>query len=63
MNPHLNINENLVQISFALGQYPILSPAIRARMRRELFTRGQSVNSIPTWSTASISTASRLNNW
>jgi hypothetical protein len=40
MNPHLNINENLVQISFALGQYPILSPAIRARMRRELFTRG-----------------------
>jgi len=29
-----------VQISFALGQYPILSPAIRARMRRELFTRG-----------------------
>jgi hypothetical protein len=40
MNPHLNINENLVQISFAMMQYPILSPAIRARMRRELFTRG-----------------------
>ncbi len=40
MNPHLSINENLVQISFSLGQYPILSPAIRARMRRELFTRG-----------------------
>ncbi len=40
MNPQLNINENLVRISFSLSQYPILSPSIRARMRRELFTRG-----------------------
>lgn len=40
MTPQLNINENLVRISFSLGQYPILGPAIRAHMRRELFTRG-----------------------
>jgi hypothetical protein len=40
MDPQLNINENLVRIVFSLGQYPILGPAIRIRMRRELFIRG-----------------------
>jgi hypothetical protein len=40
IDPQLNINENLIRITLSLGQYPILSPAIRARMRRELVTRG-----------------------
>jgi hypothetical protein len=32
--------DNLMNIYLALGQYPILSGRIRARMRRELFERG-----------------------
>jgi len=40
MDPQFNINENLVRMSFSLGMYPILGPAIRVRMRRELFIRG-----------------------
>ncbi len=33
-------SERLLSIYLALGQYPILSSRIRARMRRELFSRG-----------------------
>lgn len=35
-----NSSERLLSITLALAQYPILAPRIRARMRREMFTRG-----------------------
>ncbi len=35
-----NSSERLLSLTLALGQYPILAPRIRARMRLELFTRG-----------------------
>ena len=35
-----NSSERLLNLTLALGQYPILAPRIRARMRAELFTRG-----------------------
>jgi len=35
-----NSSERLLSLTLALGQYPILAPRIRARMRAELFTRG-----------------------
>jgi len=35
-----NSSERLLSLTIALGQYPILGPKIRARMRKELFTRG-----------------------
>jgi hypothetical protein len=35
-----NSSERLLSITLALGQYPIIAPRIRARMRTELFTRG-----------------------
>lgn len=35
-----NSSERLLSLTLALGQYPILAPRIRARMRIELFTRG-----------------------
>lgn len=35
-----NSTERLLSLTLALGQYPILAPRIRARMRAELFTRG-----------------------
>ena len=34
-----NSSERLLSLTIALGQYPILAPKIRARMRKELFTR------------------------
>lgn len=35
-----NSSERLLSLTIALGQYPILGPKIRTRMRNELFTRG-----------------------
>lgn len=35
-----NSSERLLSLTIALGQYPILAPKIRARMRAELFSRG-----------------------
>lgn len=35
-----NSSERLLSITLALGQYPLLAPRIRARMRAELFKRG-----------------------
>jgi len=35
-----NSSERLLSLMVALGQYPILGPKIRARMRTELFNRG-----------------------
>jgi hypothetical protein len=35
-----NSSERLLSLMLALGQYPILAPRIRARMREELFRRG-----------------------
>jgi hypothetical protein len=35
-----NSSERLLSVMLALGQYPILAPRIRARMREELFSRG-----------------------
>ena len=35
-----NSSERLLSLTLALGQYPILAPRIRARMRIELFNRG-----------------------
>lgn len=35
-----NSSERLLSLTIALGQYPILGPKIRARMRKELFNRG-----------------------
>ena len=35
-----NSSERLLSLMIALGQYPILGSKIRARMRKELFTRG-----------------------
>lgn len=35
-----NSSERLLSLTIALGQYPILAPKIRARMRKELFSRG-----------------------
>jgi hypothetical protein len=35
-----NSSERLLSVMLALGQYPILAPRIRTRMRKELFDRG-----------------------
>ena len=40
MQSYSNSTDRLVSITLALGQYPILSEKIRARMREELFNRG-----------------------
>lgn len=35
-----NSSERLLSLTLALGQYPLLAPRIRARMRNELYNRG-----------------------
>ncbi len=40
MTGHKKSVDNVLKIFLALNQYPILSGAIRSRMRRELYTRG-----------------------
>ena len=35
-----NSSERLLSLMLALGQYPIMGPRIRVRMREELFNRG-----------------------
>jgi hypothetical protein len=35
-----NSSERLLSVTLVLGQYPMLGARIRARMRKELFTRG-----------------------